>query len=197
MTATACSSRNRLAPFLVGLLIVTACDKPPASGENASAPAASAQTADEQLVDIANYRLTMDKIDKYVAAQRNIMLKAKSLSPAERAAMEARNEGKNNANATLDDMTRNIESEPMMRDAVRDAGLSPREFTMVTISLMQTAMASGVAKMRPNDNQDSLIRAMKASPENVKFFLENEAEITRRQTALAEEMKKLGVDGDS
>ena len=65
---------------------------------------------------------------------------------------------------------------------------------MITISMMQTAMAAGVAKMRPNDNQDSLIREMKANPDNIKFYNENEAEITRKSTQLAAEMKKLGFD---
>jgi len=143
---------------------------------------------------LIEYSLSMDKFDKYLAAQRNIMLKAKDMSPADKQAMEARNEGRNNANASLDDMVRNVESEPMMNAAVRDAGLSAREFALVAMSLMQTGMAAGVAKMRPKDNQDSLIRAMKANPANVKFLLENEAAITRKQKDLEAEMKRLGAD---
>ncbi len=77
-------------------------------------------------------------------------------------------------------MVRRIESEPMMVGAIRQAGLSPREFTMITMAMMQTAMAAGVAQMRPNDNQDSLIREMKANPENVKFWKANEAELTQK-----------------
>ena len=95
---------------------------------------------------------------------------------------------------SLDDMARKIESEPMMKSAVQEAGLSPREFVMITMSMLQSGMAAGVLKMRPNDNQDSLIRAMQANPENVKFMQENEAEITRKQMALSEEMKKLGIE---
>lgn len=196
MTQTPGSLRNSVAALLLGFLALTACgDKAPAAGEDAPAPAAgSSQSVDEELADLASYRLSMDKVDKYVAAQRNIMLKAKSLTPAQRQAMQARNEGGDNSNASIDDMARNIEREPLMRDAIRDAGLSPREFAMITMSLIQTAMASGVAQMRPNDNQDSLIRAMQASPANVKFFRDNEAAITQKQTALSEEMKRAGLD---
>lgn len=197
MTYPARTLRLLHGSLLLGLLALAACGKGADSGaaNDASSvtPAGAAQSGDEQLAELSEYRLTMDKFDKYVTAQRNVMLKAKNLSPAERQAMEARSDSRDNANATVDDMVRNIESEPMMTAAVREAGLSPREFTMITMSLMQTGMAAGVAKMRPNDNQDSLIRAMKANPENVKFLLENEAEITRKQKDLEAEMKRLGA----
>lgn len=186
--------------LLAGFLLLAACSKDDAaatkadSAVSAAAPAAS-QSADEQLQDITQYRLTMDKYDKYLAAQRNIALKMKNLSPAEREAWKAKNDNEeNSANQSLDDMARKIESEPMMKSAVEDAGLSPREFVMITMSMLQSGMAAGVLKMRPNDNQDSLIRAMQANPENVKFMQDNEAEITRKQMALSEEMKKLGIE---
>ena len=189
----------RLAFVTLGVFALTACSKgdsspATASGTTSGTPAASNKTADEDLADITKYRLSMDKIDKYLAAQRNMAQKAKDLTPAQRAAMEQRNENDGDPNQSLDEMVRRIEKEPMMVDAIKDAGLSPREFTMITISMMQTAMAAGVAKMRPNDNQDSLIREMKANPDNIKFYNENEAEITRKSTQLAAEMKKLGFD---
>ena len=54
-------------------------------------------------------------------------------------------------------------------------------------------MAAAVAKMSPNANQDSLIRSMQANPDNIKFYNENEAEITRKSKALEAEMKQLGI----
>ncbi len=198
MTQPACTSRHLYSSLLLGFLLLASCDKGKdngaAAGASSAAPSAPAQSADEQLAELGEYSLSMDKFDKYLAAQRNIMLKARDMSPADKQAMEARNEGRNNANASLDDMVRNVESEPMMNAAVRDAGLSAREFALVAMSLMQTGMAAGVAKMRPKDNQDSLIRAMKANPANVKFLLENEAAITRKQKDLKAEMKRLGAD---
>lgn len=184
--------------LLLGLLALAACSKGSESGtateQSASATAGAAKSADDQLAEVSEYRLTMDKFDKYIAAQRNIMLKAAAMSPAERAAVEARNENKDNSNESIDAMAKTFESEPLMKDAVRQAGLSTREFALITMSLMQTGMAAGVAKMRPNDNQDSLIREMKANPANVKFLRDNEAELTRKQTALAAEAKRLGVE---
>ena len=190
---------RRLALVALGLMTLVACSKKDSASESASAstsgtPAASNNTANEDLADITKYRLTMDKIDKYLAAQRNLAQKAKELTPAQRAALEARNENSGDPNQSMDEMVRRIEKEPIMVDAIKDAGLSPREFMMITMSMMQTAMAASVAKMRPNDNQDSLIREMKANPDNIKFYNQNEAEITRKSSALAADMKKLGMD---
>lgn len=195
MTHSALRSRRIYGCLLLAILALGACSKGDdgAAGSSAgsSTPSGSSQSADDQLAELGEYRLSMEKFDKYVAAQRNIMVKAGQLSPAERAAMEARGDSRDNSNASMDDMVRNVESEPLMKEAVREAGLSPREFALIGMAYMQTAMAAGIAKMRPNDNQDSLIRAMKANPENVKFILDNEAELTRKQKALEAEMKKL------
>jgi hypothetical protein len=93
-------------------------------------------------------------------------------------------------------MQKKIDSEPLMKSAIQDAGLSTREFVMITMSMMQSGMAAGVLKLRPKDNQDSLIHAMQASPENVKFYQDNEAEITRKEKDLEAEMKRLGVSNE-
>jgi len=200
MTRTKRTSRKVYRGFILGSLLIAACSKgddtTAGAGAGTSAPAASNQSAAEELADVASYRLTMDKFDKYYAAQRNIMLKAKDMSAADKAAMKARSDARDN-NASMDDMVRNIESEPVMKEAIREAGMSPREFAMFTMAMMQSAMAAGVAKMRPNDNQDSLIRAMQANPENVKFMVENEATIASKQKELEAEMKRLGMDDES
>jgi hypothetical protein len=198
------SVRAALLPALSSLLVLAACEKKgaaPAAGAADSAGAAAATTTpssaakgDADLADVTNYRLSMDKIDKYIAAQRNIAAKMKAMTPAEREAVKARSENRNSdANASLDDMARTIESEPVMNDAVRAAGLSAREYALVTISMMQTAMAASVLNMRPKDNQDSLVREMKANPDNIKFYRDHEAEITRKTKELQAEMKAAGM----
>lgn len=192
-------SRSLQVVFLGVILVLGACDTSKdsaaaAASDTAPAGAATNKNAEEELADVSKYRLTMDKYDRYMTAQRNLMLKVKDMPPAEREAFESRQS--NDQNAGLDDMVKKIESEPIAKDAVRAAGLSPREYVMITMSMMQTAMAAGIAKMRPNDNQDSLIREMKANPENVKFFTENEAELTRKQKAFEAEMQRLGATDD-
>ena len=190
-------SARQLRVLALGFLVVSACSKKDDASTTAATgttPTAASKQAEEDLADVSKYRLTMDKFDKYLAASKNIGMKAKSLTPAQRAAMEQRNENASDPNASLDQMVANIEKEPLMVEAIREAGLSPREYTMITISFMQTGMAAAVAKMSPNANQDSLIRSMKANPDNIKFYNENEAEITRKSKALEAEMKQLGID---
>lgn len=169
-------------------------DTAAATTAGASAPAKS---GDGDLADVQSYRLSMDKIDKFMTAQRNLALKAKDLSPAEREAMKLRNENADNSDESIDGIARRIEGEPMMNAAIREAGLSSREYALITMSMIQSAMAAGVLKMRPNDNADSLVREMKANKDNVKFMQENEAEIQRKQQELAAEMKRLGVELDN
>ena len=180
-------------------------DAAPAEGApaaDASTPAGASSAsggssgADGDLKDIASYRLTMDKIDKFYAAQRNLAIKAKGMTPAEREAMESGNAAGADANASLDDIVRRIDGAPPMRDAIRDAGLSSREYVMVMMAAMQSGMAASVIKMRPKDDPDSLAREMKASPENIRFMQEHEAELTQKQKAMEAEMKRMGVDRD-
>ena len=164
-----------------------------ASTTTPTASAAGSSTGDSDLADVQNYRLSMDKVDKFLAAQRNLALRMKDMSPEEREALKARADADDSNDDSMADMQRKIESEPALASAIRDAGLSPREYTLLTISMMQSAMAAGVLKMRPKDNQDSLVREMKANIENVRFMQQNEAELQRKQKELAEEMKRLGV----
>jgi hypothetical protein len=192
---------HRLVPALVLVTTLAACGKKEGGTTNSSAPGAAAPASaiagtkgDAELADVQSYKLSMEKIDKMLAAQRNLAAKAKAMTPAERDAMEARGESASNPNESLDDMARKIDNEPMLRDAIREAGLSSREYVLITMSMMQTGMADGVLKMRPKDNQDSLIREMKANPDNIKFYREHEAEITAKSKAIGAEMK--GVSGN-
>ncbi|HEX6573408.1 MAG TPA: hypothetical protein VF042_00435 [Gemmatimonadaceae bacterium] len=196
------NSRSVFSILLLGAVAVApaACSKDdasqtPSSGQTAATPQASAQ-AQEDLQDVTKYKLSMDKIDKYIQAQRNIAAKYKSMTPAQRQALKDRGDANDasDPNASLDQMAARIEKEPVLVDAIKSAGLSPREFMMVTLSMMQTGMAASVAKMRPNDNQDSLIRAMQANPDNIKWYNEHEAEITQKMKAIEAEMKGMESD---
>ena len=185
----------------MAILAQGACSKDSGSSDSsasqtAAAPATAAQ-AQEDLQDVTKYRLSMDKIDKYIQAQRNIAAKYKTMTPEQRQALKDRGDSNDasDPNATLDQMAARIEKEPVLVDAIKAAGLSAREFMMITLSMMQTGMAASVAKMRPNDNQDSLIRAMQANPDNIKWYNEHEAEIMQKTKAIEAEMKALNSDG--
>ena len=169
-------------------------DSEPAETASGGAPAAGAPGSGDDLTDVSNYRLTMDKVDRYFDAQLAIARRVKDLSPEERAPLE---QMESSANASLDDMARRIESHPAMRDGLRETDLSPREFATITMAMVQAGMAASVLQMRPNDNQDSLAREMKASMDNIRFMRENEAELTRRQQELEVKLREMGVVEES
>lgn len=187
--------RTLLAASVLGLA-GTACggdDESADSAPGGSPPAAVSSTGDD-LTDVSNYRLTMDKVNRYFDAQLAIARRVKALSPEERAPLE---QMESSANATLEGMAQRLESHPATRDGLRDAGMSAQEFATFTMAMVQAGMAASVLQMRPNDNQDSLAREMKANVDNIRFMRENEAELTRRQQELEAELRELGVTEES
>jgi hypothetical protein len=182
--------------------VATACAKDGPRGADSAATttagtaAASAQGGDQDLADVTAYELSMEKVDKLFAAQRNVALRVKDMSPEEREAMKARADADDGNDDSLDDTVRKIESEPVLVGAIREAGLTPREYALLTVSMMQSGMAAGVIKMRPNENQDSLAREMKANPANIRFIQQNEAALEKKQKEMEAEMKRLGIPTD-
>ena len=183
-------------PTLLIVLIAASITGCRPSDEAAPAATPAAQTGNAPgLDDISNFSLSMDKIDKLHQAQINIGLAVKKMTPAERDAIK--NSSSNAPNATLDEMAANIEKHKPYDDAIKAAGLSAREYATVMLAMMQAAMARSVLQMRPNDNQDSLIREMKVNKANIEFMRINEAELARKQQTIVEEMKRLGIDEES
>ena len=186
--------RSSILPVLL-LFAFTACDandadtdaEAAASGEAAGATATGSAAAD--LGELRDYELTMDRIDRFFEAQLNVARAASRMTPAERDAMA--DDASDSANASLDDMAANIERHPVVRDAIEDAGLSPREYATLTMAMMQAGMAMSILAMRPNDDQDSLMREMNTNPENVQFLRENIEALTQKQQAAAAEMERL------
>lgn len=182
--------------LVAALLLAVACSSenaaPPADSGAAATTAAAAGDGASDLADITNYRLTMDKVDQYYAAQRNMMVAMKDMSPAEREALELEND-----NPSLDDMARSFESHPAIASAMRDAGLTGREFATITMSMVQSGMAAMALQMRPNDDQDSLAREMQANMANIKFMQENQAALERKQAELRAEMQRLGIGDEN
>lgn len=158
------------------------------------APPASAAKLRDDLATISRYRLTMDKVNRYIAAQRGIGRKIAAMTPAQRETMRAEAARDDSNDDSLDDTVRKLEANAVVSGAIRDAGLSAREYATVMISLMQSSMAMSVLQARPNDDQDSLVRAMNVNPANIAFMKANQAEIARKSQELAEEMQRLGIE---
>ena len=77
---------------------------------------------------------------------------------------------------SLTDIENAIKSEPLMANALKSAGMSPRDYAKFTLAFFQAAMIhgmqkSGLVKEVPKDLQATVNMA------NVKFIQDNEAEI--------------------
>jgi hypothetical protein len=80
---------------------------------------------------------------------------------------------------TLTDMTKRIEREPRLASAIKAAGLTSREYSLITLSFFQAMFAhmmqkSGALKDLPKE----------VPTENVQFVQQNEAELTQIFTEL-------------
>jgi hypothetical protein len=79
---------------------------------------------------------------------------------------------------TLTDIENAIKREPLMANALKSAGMSPRDYAKFTLAFFQAAMIqgmqkSGLVKEIPKDLQASV------NMENIKFIEANQAEITK------------------
>jgi hypothetical protein len=181
--------------FMVAVVFtLAACSKDADKQDEprASAPAGSAEQAQDDLADLTKYDLSMKKMDEYFQTMRNMAETMKSMTPEQRKAVEMNTDN----NASLDQMVAQAESNKIIKDAARKAGSSPREYVMTSLSYFTSAMAMSVLQMQPNANQDSIMREMKVNPDNIKFIKENEAALTTKYKAMEAEMKALEPDED-
>lgn len=75
---------------------------------------------------------------------------------------------------TLGDMARRIDREPDLANAIRSAGLTTREYSMLTLSFFNAMFAHGLKKA-------GTIKELPADilPENIAFIQSNEAELNQ------------------
>ena len=182
----------------------------------AVAPAAAQNDSDTK--EVMAYRLTMAGVNKLNVAMRSVYEEMKSdprvlemkkieadakalsekeeLTEADEARLAALMEkkekledsvgGMNVGNEkTLADMEAKVRTSPVMMRALGKAGLTPREYAKMSLAMVTSAMYAGMQKA-------GLLKELpkEASPENVKFILDHEAELT----AMQKEWALLGKD---
>jgi hypothetical protein len=87
---------------------------------------------------------------------------------------EAARRGDDQEPKTLGDMARRIDREPDLANAIRSAGLTTREYSLLTLSFFNAMFAHGMKKA-------GTIKELPADilPENVAFIQANEAELNQ------------------
>jgi hypothetical protein len=152
-------------------------------------PFASAQSAAADEKALAEYRLSMPTIHKLLAATR-AMAKLYQ-DPAVKAAADKLDKSKRSSESYrgLAEMSRDIEAFPPMANAIRSAGLTPREFMLANMALMQAGMVVGFKK------QGLLKELPKGTPvENVAFLEKNDAELQTVMKEFGELQKQMKSD---
>ncbi|MBB4639346.1 hypothetical protein [Longimicrobium terrae] len=145
----------------------------------AHAPSASAQFP-MFTEEVSNHRLTMEGLEKFVTATRNLdALEDESIN------MENRFEVSENEMPDIGMIASAFESEPLIRDAIGKAGLSSREYVTFLFSMVQTMFTATMVEM----GGESAFAQMEAGvlKDNVAFFREHKDEIQR----LASELESL------
>ena len=90
---------------------------------------------------------------------------------------------------SLDAMAKRIETVPAMATAIRSAGLTPREYSKISLVMFQAMMVHGFQKASANKDLPKEL-ASTVLAENIKFVADNEAEITRLLEKLKEKKDK-------
>lgn len=150
----------------------------------AHAPAASAQFP-MFTEEVSNHRLTMDGLEKFVAATRNLdALEDESIN------LENRFEVSEGEMPDVGMIASAFESEPLIRDAIGKAGLSSREYVTFLFSIVQTMFTATMVEM----GGESAFSQMEAGvlKDNVAFFREHKDEIER----LASELENIAENHD-
>ena len=141
-----------------------------------TSPSASKRTRPDtpDMLEMRNYRLSMDKVDKFAAASQSLVALSKS-NPAIRTAIPG---GAKN----LDEGAKLMESQsPAVAAAIQKAGMSVREYLLTSITLLTTRMVVGMKKQ--GQKLDQLPGTV--SPENVAFVEQNYPKIEKLLTGLS------------
>lgn len=195
--------QTRLCTCLIPALLLLAACGGSDERETAAAPSRRASEAGgregdpaSDVEELRRYRLTMDDMRKWVEAQRTMARLERAgaesesgeAAPGTDAEMESEEAEPVGDTQTLDGIAARVESIPEFKNAVEAAGLTAREYAVVTLAYMQAAMAT--AAMGMGADGDSLATAMKVNPANVDFIRKNETELNQL-------MKEVEAEGGS
>lgn len=155
-----------------------------APGDAATAqPSYSASSGDADLAEIQDYELTMDDIRMWSEATAELQ-RVIEANPQLAASLEEEESGSQDLDDSIDAMAERYESEPAVRDAIEDTGLSAREYAVIFWAMMQAGMAQ--FSIEQGADPAEVAREMQVNPANIEFVQEHEAEIA----ALREQLQR-------
>lgn len=163
-----------VAGIVIVALTIGACAGGESANETSTASDAVPTTApsgsDPTPAEISNYELTMDRMRQWMTASRNLAAAAEnepSLEPPDA------------DEASFSQMIAWYEQHPAARQALRGAGIAPRDFVLTTLAYVQAGMTHAIMGM----SKDVTLPEGQ-SGRNVEFVRTHQADLER----LAREM---------
>lgn len=171
--------RSLLSSVLLAACVACVGEEAPsndaASGDTATAqPSYSAVGGDADRAEIQDYELTMDDIRMWSEATAELQ-RVVEANPQLAASLEEEESGSQDLDDSIDAMAARYESEPAVRDAIEDAGISAREYAVIFWAMMQAGMAQ--FSIEQGADPAEVAREMQVNPANIEFVQEHEAEI--------------------
>lgn len=121
--------------------------------------------------EVKNFVLTADKLDKYAAAVKGIR-KVQKDDPAQKKQFD--DDNSRNPNNTIAGSVATIEKYPSVTNALKAAGLPPRDFVVMTYTLINSAAAVQMKKTGAiKEYPDSVL------PDNAAFVEKNYDRISK------------------
>lgn len=163
--------------YIGSLLIVTAaaCSKADTGSNDtgaAGAPTTGNRRLDADLERVQDFKLSMPRMHKWAQAGRN-------MEAASKAHPELEGTLRLEQDASIDQQVAALEGHAEAKKAIKDAGLSPREYMMITHAYMQAAAAQSVQQLPPGKQRDSIMQSLRVHPDNVTFVQKNMPELER------------------
>jgi len=131
----------------------------------------SPSRADESA--IRSYSLTMSKFEAWVAATAATQRALEALPEGEARAVRI------GADGSIDRVAGIYDRIPSLRSAVRDHGLTTREFTVFGLALIQALTVNAALRYNPNGAKPDQV-----NPANLKFVEANRAVIEERMRSM-------------
>lgn len=131
--------------------------------------------ADPDSKEYRSYRLTMENVGKFVAASK-ALVRLSHDNPDLEKDMESQSDAR-----TIEDAVRTTEKYPAVTAAIKSAGLTTRDFVVMTGTLMGAEMAVGMKKQGQIKQYPPSV-----SPENAAFVEQNWDRLNAMMKAVAE-----------
>lgn len=140
-----------------------------------------AQTGTKARVDadakeIQEYRLTSATLTKLGQVQENLYAAMKAHPELGKGHADS-SEDREDEPKTLDDMAKRFDRIPEMKQAIVKSGLTPRQYALATMAMMQAGMSAAVMEM-PGADKSKIAPAVQA---NIAFMKAHKTEIDRMQ----------------